>query len=174
MDDVYLRIKDPKEKNIYLANTIKKFQKSINDIYQFAQEKQLGEKESILRSSILGKTVEFSGRSVVTCGPNLPPYMLSVPRDAAKKIFLLEALHHIIEHEPDIVDINDIASFMQLVTHGIENANINIDDETFDRIFEKIRPHLRVMFERPPTLFMYNDSTWILDELFENKFQIKE
>jgi len=173
MDDIYLQIQDETERNIYLANAARKFQKSIDDIYKFSQEKQLGDKESILRNSILGKTVEFSGRTVVTCGPNVPPYMISVPRESVKTLFILEVLNYLVENENDILDINDIASLMQLITNNIEDAELKIDDSVFDEIYQKIRPQLRVMFERPPTLFMYNDSTFILDELFENKFKIK-
>jgi len=173
MDDIYLQIQDEKERNIYLANAARKFQRSVDDIYKFAQEKQLGDKESILRNSILGKTVEFSGRTVVTCGPNVPPYMLSMPRESAKVLFILEILNYLVNNDNDILDINDIASLMQLITNNIEDAELKINDEVFDEIYQKIRPELRIMFERPPTLFMYNDSTFILDDLFENKFKMK-
>ena len=172
MDDIYLQINDERERNIYLANALKKFQKSIDDIYKFAQEKQFGDKESLFRNSMLGKTIEFSGRTVVVCGPNVPPYMISIPRDSAKIVFILEVLNYLVNNENDILDINDIVSFMQLITNDIEDAELKIDDKIFDEIYRKIKPQLRVMFERPPTLFMYNDSTFILDELFENKFDI--
>ncbi len=174
MDDIYLQIQDETERNIYLANAAKKFQRSVDDIYKFAQENQLGDKESILRNSILGKTVEFSGRTVVTCGANVPPYMISIPRESAKVLFILEVLNYLVNNDNDILDIDDIASLMQLITNNIEDAELKIDDDVFDEIYQKIRPQLRVMFERPPTLFMYNDSTFILDELFENKFKMKE
>jgi len=174
MDDIYLQINDERERNIYLANASKKFQRSVDDIYKFAQEKQFGDKESLFRNSMLGKTVEFSGRTVVVCGPNLPPYTISMPRESAKIVFILEVLNYLVNNENDILDISDVASLMQLIVNNIEDAELKIDDETFDKIYHKIRPQLRVMFERPPTLFMYNDSTFILDELFENKFDIEK
>lgn len=172
MDDIYLQIQDKTERDIYLANASKKFQRSVDDIYKFAQDKQFGDKASLFRNSILGKTVEFSGRTVVSCGPNVPPYMISMPRESAKIVFILEVLNYLVNNENDILDINDIASLMQLIVNNIDDAELKISDEQFDEIFEKIRPSLRAMFERPPTLFMYNDSTFILDELFESKFQL--
>lgn len=172
MDDIYLQIQEKKERDIFLANASKKFQRSIDDIYKFVQDKQFGDKESLFRSSLLGKTVEFSGRTVVTCGPNVPPYMLSMPRESAKIIFILEVLNYLVNNENEILDIRDIASLMQLIVNKIEDAELEIEDEVFDQIYKKIRPQLRLMFERPPTLFMYNDSTFILDELFENKFKV--
>jgi len=174
MDDIYLQINDEYEKNIYLANASKKFQKSVDGIYKFAQEKQFGDKESLFRNSILGKTVEFSGRSVVVCGPNVPPYMISMPRNSAKTVFVLEVLNYLVNNENEILDISDVASLMQLIVNNIEDAELKLDNETFDKIYHKIRHQLRAMFERPPTLFMYNDSTFILDELFENKFDVKK
>ena len=171
MDDIYLQIQEKRERDIFLANASKKFQRSVDDIYKFIQDKQFGDKESLFRSSLLGKTVEFSGRTVVTCGPNVPPYMLSMPRESAKTIFLLEVLNYIVNNDNEILDIGDIASLMQLVTNKIDDAELEIPDEQFDDIYNKIRPELRLMFERPPTLFMYNDSTFVMDQLFENKFK---
>ena len=173
MDDIYLQIQEKEERDIFLANASRKFQRSVDDIYKFIQDKQFGDKESLFRSSLLGKTVEFSGRTVVTCGPNVPPYMLSMPRNSVKTIFILEVLNYIVNNDNDILDIGDVASLMQLVVNKIDDAELEIPDEQFDKIYNKIRPELRLMFERPPTLFMYNDSTFVMDKIFENKFKIK-
>ncbi len=170
INDVYNAMTDENEKVIYLANAQKKFQRSVDELYEFIINKQLGEKEGLLRSSMLGKTVEFSGRNVITCAPNIAPYMISINREASRTIYILEYLKHMLNN--DEIDISDVSGIMQLMMYGIKNATLNLDPEDTDEVWEEIRKDLRCIFERPPVLFMYNDSGMLFDKLFEDKFKI--
>ena len=165
-DEVYASM-DEDKKNIYFAASSRKFQQSVDGLISIILDKQLSDKLSIVRQSLLGKTLEFSGRAVIACGPHVAPYMVSMPTDAAKKLFLLETLNHILEN--DDMDFGDVLDIMQLITRNLYDANLTMDDEEFNEIFEIIRKDLRVIAERPPVLFYYNDSMVLLDETVEKK-----
>lgn len=168
-DEIYAKMQIEDQRNIYLASSSRKFQYSVDQIFSIVLEKNLGQKESIVRQSLLGKTLEFSGRAVITCGPNVPPYMISMDTYGLSKLAILEILNYMLEN--NIVDVGDIADVMQLLTIGIEHTDINIDKDLLEDILEKIRLDLRMVVERPPVLFYYNDSTMLLDKTLDSKLK---
>ena len=56
------------------------YQVYVDLIYNWCFEHIRG-KEGLVRSTILSRTLEFSGRTVVTVDPNVKPYQLKVPRE---------------------------------------------------------------------------------------------
>ena len=56
------------------------YQVYVDNIYNWAFEHIRG-KEGLVRSTILSRTLEFSGRTVVTVDPSVKPYQLKVPRE---------------------------------------------------------------------------------------------
>lgn len=53
-------------------------QKSVNDLDDYIRTR-IGKKYGLIRSSLLGKRADFSGRAVITAGPNLKPTQLGIP-----------------------------------------------------------------------------------------------
>ena len=56
------------------------YQVYVDNIYSWCFE-QIRGKEGLVRSTILSRTLEFSGRTVVTVDPSVKPYQLKVPRE---------------------------------------------------------------------------------------------
>ena len=169
-DGVYTSISD-EDANMYLAASYKKFQNSVNNIYTVLLDTQLGEKKSIVRQSLLGKTTEFSGRTVITAAPNVAPYMVSIPEDAAKKIFILETIHHMFEKGD--IDVSDVSDIMNLTLNGLKDSFLNLEYDEFKNNFNELRKDFIAVAERPPSLFMYNVAMVMFDKLFEERYNIK-
>ncbi len=96
-------------------------------------------KQGRFRQNLLGKRVDFSGRSVIAVGPSLKMYQCGLPREMAVQLF-----------RPFIASI--------LLKEGIvtahKNANKMIDryDEKVWDIVEKIVQEHPVLLNRAPTL----------------------
>ena len=53
-------------------------QRSVNDLDDYIRTK-VGKKYGLIRSSLLGKRCDFSGRAVITSGPDLNPQQIGIP-----------------------------------------------------------------------------------------------
>ena len=61
-------------------------QKSVNDLDDYIRTK-IGKKFGLIRSQLLGKRVDFSGRGVITSGPDIPPNKIGIPFRMAVSVF---------------------------------------------------------------------------------------
>lgn len=73
-----------------------RYQFYINQIYQNIQSTISG-KEGFIRHNTLGKTIEFSARSVVVADPSLKPYQIGVSREILFKLWAPYFLHWLIK-----------------------------------------------------------------------------
>ena len=96
-------------------------------------------KQGRFRQNLLGKRVDYSGRSVIVVGPDLKMYQCGLPKEMALELF-----------KPHIINLlvkRDIA-------HNIKNAKKmieNKDERVWDIVEEVIKEH-PVLLNRAPTL----------------------
>ena len=71
-----------------------RYQYFINQVYQEVYD-QLSGKLGLIRSSILGRTIEFSARSVIRVDPSLKPYEVKVSKKILYKLWHPYYLHYL-------------------------------------------------------------------------------
>lgn len=91
------------------------------------------------RQNLLGKRVDYSGRSVITVGPNLKLHQCGIPREMALELFKPFVMNQ-------MVNLGYVETFKQ-AKRKIENKN----DKMWD-VLEKIVQHHPVLLNRAPTL----------------------
>ena len=96
-------------------------------------------KQGRFRQNLLGKRVDYSGRSVIVVGPSLKMYQCGVPKEMALELFKPYVINGLITKE--------IASNIKAAKRMIENR----DPRVWDIVEEKIKEH-PVMLNRAPTL----------------------
>jgi DNA-directed RNA polymerase subunit beta' len=84
-------------------------------------------KEGFIRSSILGKTIEFSARAVITIDPSLPPYKIKVSKKILYKLWYPYFINYLSRFEED----NYVKIFDNIVSTNFED---NV--ETFNRFLK--------------------------------------
>ena len=96
-------------------------------------------KQGRFRQNLLGKRVDYSGRSVIAVGPTLKMYECGVPKEMALELFKPHVIHEIVERE---------------LAHNIKGAKKLIDaqDERIWDIVEDVIHEHPVMLNRAPTL----------------------
>ncbi|NEW63230.1 DNA-directed RNA polymerase subunit beta' [Granulicatella sp. zg-ZJ] len=96
-------------------------------------------KQGRLRQNLLGKRVDYSGRSVIVVGPNLKMYQCGLPKEMAIELFKPFVMKELVERE---------------LAGNIKNAKRKIerqDDDVWKVLAEVIREH-PVLLNRAPTL----------------------
>jgi DNA-directed RNA polymerase subunit beta' len=96
-------------------------------------------KEGRFRKNLLGKRVDYSGRSVIVVGPHLKLHQCGLPKEMALELFKPFVMKTLVEHG---------------YTSNIKTAKRMIDKmkpEVWDALEEVIREH-PVMLNRAPTL----------------------
>ena len=96
-------------------------------------------KQGRFRQNLLGKRVDYSGRSVIVVGPNLKMYQCGIPKDMALELFKPHVIHGLVERG---------------LAHNIKGAKKLIDtknDCVWDVVEDVITEH-PVMLNRAPTL----------------------
>ena len=96
-------------------------------------------KEGRFRKNLLGKRVDYSGRSVIVVGPNLKLHQCGLPREMALELFKPFVMKALVEKQ---------------YTSNIKTAKRMIDKmrpEVWDALEEVIREH-PVLLNRAPTL----------------------
>lgn len=91
------------------------------------------------RQNLLGKRVDYSGRSVIAVGPSLKMYQCGLPKEMALELFKPFVMKELVQRE---------------IATNIKNAKSKIermDDEVWDVLEEVIREH-PVLLNRAPTL----------------------
>ena len=96
-------------------------------------------KQGRFRQNLLGKRVDYSGRSVIVVGPNLKMYQCGIPKDMALELFKPHVINGLVERG---------------LAHNIKGAKKLIDtknDCVWDVVEDVITEH-PVMLNRAPTL----------------------
>ncbi|MDD2518511.1 MAG: DNA-directed RNA polymerase subunit beta' [Bacilli bacterium] len=96
-------------------------------------------KQGRFRQNLLGKRVDYSGRSVIVVGPNLKMYECGIPKEMALELFKPHVIHGLVSKE--------IASNIKAAKRMIENQ----DPRVWDIVEEKIKEH-PILLNRAPTL----------------------
>ena len=96
-------------------------------------------KQGRFRQNLLGKRVDYSGRSVIVVGPSLKMYECGIPKEMALELFKPHVIRGLVEKE---------------IVHNIKSAKKmieNQDDRVWDVVEEVIKEH-PVLLNRAPTL----------------------
>ena len=96
-------------------------------------------KQGRFRQNLLGKRVDYSGRSVIVVGPNLKMYQCGIPKEMALELFKPHVIHGLVSKD---------------IAHNIKAAKRLIDNQdpiVWDIVEEVIKEH-PVLLNRAPTL----------------------
>ena len=96
-------------------------------------------KQGRFRQNLLGKRVDYSGRSVIVVGPNLKMYQCGLPKEMAIELFKPFVMKELVERG---------------LAHNIKSAKRKIErlhNEVWDVLEDVIREH-PVLLNRAPTL----------------------
>ena len=96
-------------------------------------------KQGRFRQNLLGKRVDYSGRSVIVVGPSLKMYQCGIPKEMALELFKPHVIHGLVER--------DIAHNIKAAKRLIENR----DPVVWDVVEDVIKEH-PVLLNRAPTL----------------------
>jgi len=105
--------------------------KSLSDIIEGKQGR--------FRQNLLGKRVDYSGRSVIVVGPKLKIYQCGLPREMAIELFQPFVIHRLIR----LGLVNNIKAAKKLILRG---------DATVWSVLEEVISGHPVMLNRAPTL----------------------
>jgi len=96
-------------------------------------------KQGRFRQNLLGKRVDYSGRSVIVVGPNLKLHQCGLPKHMALELFKPFVIHEIIERD---------------LAHNVRGANRLIEQQTDEiwAILEDVIKDKYVLLNRAPTL----------------------
>ena len=96
-------------------------------------------KQGRFRQNLLGKRVDYSGRSVIVVGPNLKMYQCGIPKEMALELFKPHVINGLVERE---------------LAHNIKGAKRLIENQdpcVWDIVEDVITEH-PVLLNRAPTL----------------------
>ena len=96
-------------------------------------------KQGRFRQNLLGKRVDYSGRSVIVVGPSLKMYQCGIPKEMALELFKPHVINGLVS--------KDIAHNIKAAKRLIENQ----DPVVWDIVEEVIKEH-PVLLNRAPTL----------------------
>ena len=96
-------------------------------------------KQGRFRQNLLGKRVDYSGRSVIVVGPSLKMYQCGIPKEMALELFKPHVIHGLVSR--------DIAHNIKTAKRLIENR----DPQVWDIVEDVIKEH-PVLLNRAPTL----------------------
>jgi len=104
-------------------------------------------KQGRFRQNLLGKRVDYSGRSVIVVGPDLQMYQCGIPREMALILFKPFIIHAITNKEPDSNDVN-----ANKISIKRAKEMIDAGDPIAMTELEKIVIEHPVLLNRAPTL----------------------
>ena len=99
----------------------------------------LKSKQGRFRQNLLGKRVDYSGRSVIVVGPDLKMYQCGIPKEMALELFKPHVIHGLTERGL----ANNIKSAKKMID--------NQDPKVWDIVEDVIKEH-PVLLNRAPTL----------------------
>lgn len=124
-------------------NSARRGSTTVNTTGQRRQLKSLADmlkgKQGRFRQNLLGKRVDYSGRSVIVVGPELKLHQCGLPKIMALELFKPFVIHELIEREL----AHNIRSASRLIEQGIPAVWDALEDVT--------RTH-KVLLNRAPTL----------------------
>lgn len=80
-------------------------------------------KQGLFRQNLLGKRVDFSGRSVIVVGPELKMYEVGLPAMMVLKLFKPFIIHELIKHYEDGFEIKPIASNIKVAERMLQQQD---------------------------------------------------
>ena len=98
-------------------------------------------KQGRFRQNLLGKRVDYSGRSVIVVGPELKMYQCGLPKEMAIELFKPFVMKRLVEKDPTL----NVKRAKKMVEHARQNEVV------WDALEEVIKDH-PVMLNRAPTL----------------------
>ncbi len=126
-----------------IDNSARRGSTTVNTTGQRRQLKSLADmlkgKQGRFRQNLLGKRVDYSGRSVIVVGPELQIHQCGLPKLMALELFKPFVIHELIEREL----AHNIRSASRLIEQGIP--------EVWDSLEQVTRTH-KVLLNRAPTL----------------------
>lgn len=126
-----------------IDNSARRGSTTVNTTGQRRQLKSLADmlkgKQGRFRQNLLGKRVDYSGRSVIVVGPELKLHQCGLPKIMALELFKPFVIHELIEREL----AHNIRSASRLIEQGIPAVWDALEDVT--------RMH-KVLLNRAPTL----------------------
>ncbi|MEX1112445.1 MAG: DNA-directed RNA polymerase subunit beta' [Candidatus Andersenbacteria bacterium] len=126
-----------------IDNSARRGSTTISTTGQRRQLKSLADmlkgKQGRFRQNLLGKRVDYSGRSVIVVGPELKLHQCGLPKLMALELFKPFVIHELIEREL----AHNIRSASRLIEQGIP--------EVWDSLEEVTKTH-KVLLNRAPTL----------------------
>lgn len=126
-----------------IDNSARRGSTTVNTTGQRRQLKSLADmlkgKQGRFRQNLLGKRVDYSGRSVIVVGPELKLDQCGLPKLMALELFKPFVIHELIEREL----AHNIRSASRLIEQGIP--------EVWDALEEVTKTH-KVLLNRAPTL----------------------
>ena len=96
-------------------------------------------KQGRFRQNLLGKRVDYSGRSVIVVGPSLKMYQCGIPKEMALELFKPHVINGLVDR--------DIAHNIKAAKRLIDNR----DPQVWDVVEDVIKEH-PVLLNRAPTL----------------------
>ena len=96
-------------------------------------------KKGRFRQNLLGKRVDYSGRSVIVVGPRLKLYQCGIPKKMALELFKPFVMHHLVKRE---------------LAHNIKTAKKLVEQESPEvwNILQEIIEEHPILLNRAPTL----------------------
>jgi len=122
--------------SIIIQNEKRMLQEAVDALFD---NSMLKGKQGRFRQNLLGKRVDYSGRSVIVVGPSLKMYECGIPKEMALELFKPHVINGLVSKE--------IASNIKAAKRMIENQ----DERVWDIVEEKIKEH-PVLLNRAPTL----------------------
>ena len=158
------RLMDDRTPEIMLDNERRMLQESVDALFDNASRSKpsvskdhrplksltdhLKGKQGLFRQNLLGKRVDFSGRSVIVVGPELKMYQVGLPAIMAIQLFKPYIIHELItRYDENGIEKQPIASNIKQA----EKLILQQHDVIF-QILEKVVKQHPVLLNRAPTL----------------------
>ena len=120
---------------IVFSLMLSKTQNLINEYYKYCQNK-IAKKSGIIRSLMLGKRVDFSGRAVAIPNPNLNADQIGIPLRMAVSIFQPFILHHLLD--PSFTNQEKFAKCLK------QDYNLELNADTILKLFKMIKKGVKI------------------------------
>lgn len=148
-------------KNIY------SFQKMVDDYYEYIYASTFLNKNSLMKESYSGSTVEFSQRSTIIPNPALKPYCVGCSLESTMKLWMPNFLHWLNNLAIKEMEANGTTEIdVNALVHLTYIGNVNWDIKTqnlFLQYLDEDKEAKKAIMERAPVLWRYNASGVIIE-----------